>query len=161
MAGMCPFFLSCWRGVSGVGLPARLAGGMCACGSMGCVGWCLKRAEGPTCFSARGVARPFWRVFRVSALQGQQERKVCVSFALSGREFDVWLFPPGRLPWAERFCPFRAYLACRPPCSGICGGGSMGVRPMLHGRGCPFFPLAGRIRHVAAPFRHVRGQSGH
>ena len=42
------------------------------------------RAEGPTCFSAR--RRPgVWRAFRVSALQGQQEHKVCVAFALSGR----------------------------------------------------------------------------
>ena len=43
------------------------------------------RAEGPTCFSARGIAG-YGVCFRVSDLQGQQKHKVCVSFALSERE---------------------------------------------------------------------------
>ena len=157
MAGMCPFFLSCWRGVSGVGLPARLAGGMCACGSMGCVGWCLKRAEGPTCFSAWGMAH----VFRVSALQGQQEHKVCVSFALSEREFDVWLFPPGRLPWAEKLLPFQGVFGMPPARLGHAGAARWAFARCSMGGMRPVFALRGVFGMSPPRSGMCGGQSGH
>ena len=112
MAGTCPFFLPSQDVFFASHAPvqhvwAAHGGGICllfspsqdvffACrmpvqqvcmGLIGCVEAVFgrMRAEGPTCFSARGIAG-YGVCFRVSDLQGQQKHKVCVSFALSERE---------------------------------------------------------------------------